>query len=244
MSRAPRPRATLLLTTLYTYSLRSLSTLTLYTHSLHLLSTLTLYTYSLLVHSLSTLTLYTYSLHLSLYLLSTLTRLYLLWQNFGWPLSLMLASFTVVVVGTSLSVAMVRGGMVTGFRAIFVSFLSVLQAARSAQGCGLWCMRLQPLVQGCDLHYMHIPHALHPPLRPAQLNLVLNAVVTVELYLLWLYLPWQMNLVLNAIVTFELPAQLTLIVNAGELGVYLPWPYSLLTTHHSPLTTHHSPPNT
>jgi len=151
----------------------------------------------------------------------------------------MLASFTVVVVGTSLSVAMVRGGMVTGFRAIFVSFLSVLQAARSAQGCGLWCMRLQPLVQGCDLHYMHIPHALHPPLRPAQLNLVLNAVVTVELYLLWLYLPWQMNLVLNAIVTFELPAQLTLIVNAGELGVYLPWPYSLLTTHHSPLTTHH-----
>ena len=133
----------------------------------------------------------------------------------------MLASFTVVVVGTSLSVAMVRGGMVTGFRAIFVSFLSVLQAARSAQGCGLWCMRLQPLVQGCDLHYMHIPHALHPPLRPAQLNLVLNAVVT-----------------------FELPAQLTLIVNAGELGVYLPWPYSLLTTHHSPLTTHHSPPNT
>ena len=72
-------------------------------------------------------------------------------QDFGWPLSLMLASFTVVVSGTALCVAMVKGGMVTGFRAVFVSFLTVL----------------------------------------------------------------QINLVLNAIVTFELPAQLTLIVNAG-----------------------------
>jgi len=72
-------------------------------------------------------------------------------QDFGWPLSLMLASFTVVVSGTALCVAMVKGGMVTGFRAVFVSFLTVL----------------------------------------------------------------QINLVLNAIVTFELPAQLTLLVNAG-----------------------------
>ena len=51
-------------------------------------------------------------------LLLSFTPLLVFVQNFGWPLSLMLSSVTVIAVGSALSVAMVRGGMATGFRAI------------------------------------------------------------------------------------------------------------------------------
>ena len=51
-------------------------------------------------------------------LLLSFTPLLVFVQNFGWPLSLMLSSVTVIAVGSTLSVAMVSGGMATGFRAI------------------------------------------------------------------------------------------------------------------------------
>ena len=109
-------------------------------------------------------------------------------QGFSWALAIVLASCTVVVVGGCLGVAMVRGGMVTGLRAIFVSFLTVLQAHAHAH----MHTRTHEHTHTCTHSHTHT--RTHTPIH--------------------MYLP-QTNLVLNAIVTFELPAGLTLVVNAG-----------------------------